>query len=235
MAYRYTVKIDATFMRFDPSDAGFYDKICSEIPSFKAYKEHDKNTRLRIFAWVVCMYDQHTPIMKEVKDLYKRKVYAASLAGISPNKTSGKYKEFAEQILLGIDEGVNDLIVDFISYSSSPDYKQLIAHVTFQDTILKKIISGTADKADQQMFDHSTDKIKELTNLLYGAGDRDEVYEARRALYQQVIVDLTEMRAESVAKRMSNGEGLSDEYNPYEGGYLPDDIKFESDDEDTAQ
>jgi hypothetical protein len=234
MATRFTVNIDATYMRFDPSDVNFYKDICAAIPEFAEYKKLDDGSRLRVFAWIVCMYDQHTPLMKEVKDLYKRKVYAATLTGINPNKATGKYKEYAEKLLLGTDKAFNKLIVSYISSSSSPDYKQLMAHVTMQDTILQKIISGTARKQDQEMFDKSTDTIKKLTNLLYGTGEREEVYEARRALYQQVTVDMTEMRAESIAKRIAGGEGLPDEYNPYEKGYVPDDINFVSDDPEVA-
>ena len=230
MATRFTVNIDATFMRYDPSSPTFFDDICSSLPAFRDYKKMEKAARTRIFAWIVCMYDEGSPLHKEVKDLYKRKVYAANLTGIYTNKLTGKYKEYAENLLLGTDEELNKLIVTYISSSSSPSYKQLMAHVTLQDNVLQKIIADKADKSDQQMFDTSTEKIKELTNLLYGTGEREEVHEARKALYQQVTSDLSEMRAESVAKMIANGEGLPPNFSPYEEGYLPGDITFASDD-----
>ncbi len=183
-----------------------------------------------MFAWIVCMYDERTPLFREVKDMYKRKVYAATIVGIAPNKSTGKYREYAEELLLGTSPALNKLIVTYISSSSSPAYKQLVAHVTLQDYALQKIISGKANEKDQKMFDNSTEKVAELTNLLYGTGEYEEVHEARKALYQQVTSDLSDMRAESIAKMIASGEGLPDGFSPYGDDYLPDDIKFASDD-----
>ena len=235
MPAKYSVDIDPTFLRFDPSSTDFYESISNDIPLFKEYKEHNKMMRLRIFSWIVCMYDMNSPLRREIRDMYKRKVYAATITGIHPNQITGKYKESVEAILLGTDNKVNALIVAFIASFSSPEYMQMIAHVSLQHSIMNKIISGNAKKDDQTMFDTATEKIKGLMNLLYGAGERDEVYEARRALYQQVAADLSDMRPENVAKKMASGEGLPPEWSPYEEGYLPGDINFVSDDVHIAE
>jgi len=130
---------------------------------------------------------------------------------------------------------VNNLIVKFITSFSSPEYTQLMAHVTIQNDMLERIIAGKADKNVQMMFDAATDKIKELTNLIYGTGERDEVYEARRALYKQVAYDLSDMRPESVSRTLVKDGQLPDEWNPYGKGYKPDDIHFKGDNIDIAK
>jgi len=228
------VSIDAQFMRFNPSTLNFHESIRKDIPAFAEYEEHDKQTRTRIFAWIVCMYDMNTPLLKEVKDMYKRKVYAATLVGIAVSSVTGKYEEWAENMILGKDKKINSLVVQFIASFSSPEYMQLQAHVAMQHEIMNKIISGKADKNDQVMFDISIKTVKDITNLLYGSGERDEVLEARRALYQQVAMDLSDLRAENVAMRVANGDGLPSSWNPYEEGYEPGDIHFKGDDPSIA-
>lgn len=234
----FSVEIETSYLKYNPNDHKFLDTIRAEIPAFGEYDSDVIDTdsaKRRIFAWIVIMYDINTPLRREVKDLYKRKVYAGNLCGITPNTQSGKYRECYENIFVGKDKAVNDLIVKFITSFSSPEYTQLIANVTIQADMLEKIISRKADKNVQTMFDLATDKIKELTNLIYGSGERDEVYEARRALYKQVAYDLSDMRAEAVARMYVNDGKLPDEWNPYEPGYAPDDIHFVGDNPNVAK
>ncbi len=234
----FRVDIDATFLRFDPSDPKFNTQICKDISSFAEFKsEHAKAeiTRTKIFAWIVCMYDMNTPLRREIKDLYKRKVYAATLCGMTPHSTTGKYKSWIENILTGQDSKVNNLIVKFIASFASPEYMQLIAHMSMQHNTLDKIVSGKADKNDVQMFDNATDTIKKLAGLLYGSGERDEVYEARRALYKQVAYDLSDMRPESVAQVFVDKGSVNPEWNPYEEGYVPGEVNFVGDDPEIAK
>jgi len=233
-----TYKVDLDFvrykMRFNPNSPQFYHDICKEIPAFSDYKAQIGQMRIRVFTWIVCLYEPNSPLRREVKDLYKRKVYAGNLCGITIHKQTGKYKEWVEDMFIGKDKDVNNIIVKFISSFSSPEYTQLMAHVAMQDTILDKIISGSATRDNQTMFDTSTEKIKSLTNIIYGTGERDEVYEARRALYKQVAYDLSNMRPESVAKAFMEG-GIPDGWNPYEEGYIPGEVHFVGDNIEIAK
>ena len=230
--------VDCAYLKFDPNDSKFYQKITADIPAFAEYESEyatAESTKVRLFSYIVLMYDMNTPLRREIQDLYKRKVYAANLCGIKPNATSGKYREYVENILAGVDRDFNDLIVKYIASFSSPEYKQLMAHVTIQDQMLGKIVANEADKTVQQMFDTATEKVKELTNLLYGSGERDEVYEARRALYKQVAYDLSAMRPEFVARAVADGLGLPDEWNPYGPGYIPGEMHFVGDNPEIAK
>jgi hypothetical protein len=234
----FRVEIETTYLRFNPNDSQFLNKISKEIPAFAKYDSDFARTesgRKRLYAWIVLMYDLHTPLRREVKDYYKRKVYAGSICGISPNVLSGKYRECFEKIFTGLDKDVNDLIVKFITSFHNPEYTQLVAHVAIQESALQKIVSGGADKNTQFMFDAATEKIKSLTNMIYGSGERDEVFEARRALYKQVAYDLSDIRPESVARTMMTEGKLPNEWNPYEKDYEPNDIKFVGDDPNIAK
>jgi len=238
MPDHFNVDIETSYLRFNPNDSQFLNKISKDIPAFAEYDSefaHKDAGKTRLYAWIVIMFDMNTPLRREIKDMYKRKVYAGSLCGITPHAVTGKYRECFENVFVGKDKGVNNLIVKFISSFASPEYKQLVAHAVMQDTMMLKIIAGQAKKDVQELFDRSTDKIKELTNLIYGSGERDEVYEARRALYKQVAYDLSDMRAEDVARTVITDGKLPDEWGPYEDGYQPEDISFVSDNPEDAR
>jgi len=234
MATNFQVDIDHTFLRFKPDHINLVKQMGNDMPAFANYNEHNEITKRKIFAWIICMYDMNTPLRREIKDLYKRKVYAATLCGWKVSTSTGKYIDWVEDILMGTDEKVNNLIVKYISSFSSPEYTQLMGHVAIQHNILNRIISGKATRENQNVFDISIDKIKALTNLLYGTGERDEVYLARKALYRQVSYDLSDTRPEQVAKRIAEGGGIPEEWNPYGEDYKVDDIHFASDDPSIA-
>jgi hypothetical protein len=234
----FHVEVETAYLKYDINHHEFLKNIEAELPAFEKFRKEPfdvDSTRRRLYAWIVIMYDINTPLRREVKDLYKRKVYAGNLCGITPNVQSGKYKGCFEDIFVGKDKAVNDLIVKFITSFSSPEYTQLIANVTIQADMLEKIISRKADTKVQTMFDLATKQIKELTNIIYGSGERDEVYEARRALYKQVAYDLSDMRAEAVARMYVKDGKFPDEWNPYEAGYQPDEMHFVGDDPSVAK
>ena len=236
--FRLSEDIETTYLRFDPNDPYFVTKMKEEIPAFAEYSvEHidTDSARRRVYAWIILMYDINSPLRREIKDMYKRKVYAANLCGIIPNPHSGKYRDCYENIFLWKDKAANDLIVKFVSSFASQEYKQLVAHAAIQDSMMAKIIAGKADKNTQTMFDTATEKIKELMNIIYGSGERDEVYEARRALYKQVAYDLSDMRPEAVSRTMAEDGKLPADWNPYEGDYQPGDINFVGDDISVAE
>jgi hypothetical protein len=234
----FRVDLDTSYLRFDPNSGWFLRNIIKEIPAFGEYESEFARTdagKTRLFAWIVIMYDINTPLRREIKDMYKRKVYAGSLCGITPNALSGKYRDCFENIFVGKDKDVNTLIVKFITSFSSAEYTQLVAHAAIQYSMLEKIVAGKADKGIQEVFDRATDKMKSLEHILYGTGERDEVYEARRALYKQVAYDLSDMRAESVARTIISEGKLPDEWSPYEEGYEPGSIGFIGDDPNVAR
>lgn len=181
------------------------------------------------------MYDLNSPLRREIKDMYKRKVYAASLCGIRPNSASGKFKEWHEDMLSGQDKEINKLIAAYISFFNSPEYKRLIASETLQDNAFMQIIRGNVNKNIRDIFENASEVASNLTRFLFGSGERDEVMEARKALYKQVAYDLSDMRPENVAKMFAEDGKLPDSWNPYEKGYEPDEITFAGDDPDIAR
>lgn len=234
----FRVDVDDSRLRFSPNDSKFLVKLQGEIPAFAQYESEFVQTdsaKRRIFSWIIIMYDPYSPLRREILDLYQRKVYAANICGIKPHAVSGKFRDYVEKILVGEDKDINNLIVKFIASFSSPEYTQLMAHVSIQHDMLERIIARKADKNVQALFDAATEKIKELTNLLYGTGERDEVYEARRALYKQVAYDLSDMRPEKVARTIIEEGDLPPEWSPYGDEYKLGDIHFVGDDPEMAR
>jgi hypothetical protein len=230
------IDFDGSMLRFDPNDPNFVQDLEGDIPAFKEFQIPEiksDDMRRRLFTWIVIMYDLHTPLRTEIKSLYDRKTFAGSIVGFRVKLKTGQYAPWIEEMFLGKRSEVNDLVVKYISSFASPEYQQLMAHAENQQVLLKAVLSGASKKETLEQIDKSAAVISKLTNFLYGSGDRDEVYEARRALYKQVAIDLGNMKPESVAKAIEEG-GLDDEFNPYEDGYMPGDINFVGDDESIA-
>ena len=230
MATNYSVDIDHSRLRFKPDHNSLVKLMGDDMPAFAAYNSHEGAPKRKLFAWIVCMYDMHSPLRREIRDLYKRKVYAATLCGFFPRKKGERYDEWIEKFLVGQDEEINELIVTYITSFHSAEYDQLIAHMSIQHSAFDRIIAGETSKENQTVFDISTNKIKDMTRLLYDSGDIDEVLLARKALYKQAAYDLSDMRPENLARKMADGEGLPEGFNPHEEDYLPDDISFVGDD-----
>lgn len=235
MATTFKIDIDHSRLRFRPDTKNIVEKMEADMPAFAAYKSQGETRKQKLYAWIICMYDLHTPLRREIKDYHKRKVYAATLCYIRPTKGTGKYSDWAEKFLTGQDLEVNKLIVAYITSFHSTEYQQLVASMAIQHNALSKIISGDTSKESQAVFDISTNKIKDMTRILYHSGDIDEVLLARKALYKQVSYDLADMRPENVARGMADGDGLPDGFSPHGPDYMPDDIRFIGDDPDIAE
>jgi len=225
---RKKIQLETSKLSYDPNSPTFIKDLEKTFISFKEYKE-EANLRYKVFAWIVLMYDVQSPMRILAKDYYERKVKCAMSIGLNPSKKTGEYKEAIENILLGKNEDVNRLIVEYITSFSSPEYTQLVGLWVVQRHVLSDLMEGKYDDKTTRVLDSVANQISNLTKKIYHSGDKIETELARRALYYQAGEDLNKLRPEAIASMLAD-DGLPDSWGIYEDGYIPDKIKFAGDD-----
>jgi len=219
-------KSDYTFKNvlYDPSADGFL----SSIQSIKEFSEYNGGLpKKKLFTWIVVMFDLESPLRKTISNFYERKKEAAIVAGWATKK-NGEFDSDVTDVLLGADEAANKLIVAYLVQFSMPEYIQLIAYLNMSYAITREVMSNQFDKDTAKNLDYITDRIRLLTNAVYGSGQTDEVMAARKALYEMAEKERLKLNPESIVKMMVEEGGLPDTMNPY-GKHKPDKIKFVSD------
>lgn len=209
---------------YHPSADGFLTSI-QDIKEFKDYS--GALPKKKLFTWIVVMYDLESPLRKTIANYYERKKLAAEVAGWE-TMMNGEFAENVTNLLTGADESANTLVVAYLLQFSMPEYVQLIAFLNMSYAITREIMNNQFDKDTDKTFDRLTERIKSLTNEVFGSGQFDEVMAARKALYEMAEKERLKLTPENVVKMITNEGGLPESMNPY-NGYKPDKIKYVSD------
>ena len=208
-------------MLFNPNDNDLVEKL-------SVYGEFSKNEtdygldRLKLFRYIIMMYDMLSPMRLEYPDFWERKKVSALNAGFKVNK-KGYFDEIIEKMLLGENELVNQAANKYIMLHGIPEYAALSA---YQAALYFETLKTQRGSVTPNIL-HNTEflrmKIRELTDLLYGGS---ETINAKRALYSGIEKDRFPL-PDDVVKRFNEGDKLED-YNPY-GNYEVEPIKFMGD------
>ena len=219
-------EIDSSKLLFDIKSSDFVDKLKEKIPEFASYK--GKIPEKKVFSWIVLMYDLNSPFWRDVGDYYERKRVIADLLEFPQKK--GKWTDDAESILLGENEEVNAMIVEYIARFGMPEIYQLVAHLSLLSSETRKTISFKGDKNSIQIITATGEEIRRLTRVVFHSGDYDEITSARNALYAKAEKERLKLRPEDVVRLISEEGELPSEFNPY-GDYKIEKSKFIGDEE----
>lgn len=207
----------------------FEDKFLTNIQSIREFGNYQgKLPKKKLFTWIVVMYDLNSPLRKTITNYYERKKLAAEVAGWTTNR-NGEFDEDVNSVLLGTDKQVNSLIVSYLVQFSMPEYLQLVAYLNMSYTMARDAMENLFEKDTAKTLDFITDKVKSLTNAIYGSGQYDEVMAARKALYEMAEKERIKLNPESIVKLITEEGGLPKEFNPYGSTYKPDKITFHGD------
>lgn len=221
---------------FNPSAPKFLTNIHS-IPAFKSYD--GKLPKSKVFAWIVMMYDLNSPMRRTITNYYDRKRMCAELAGWETGK-NGEFTEDVTKMLIG-DARVRDnfsetvvaiysLVTEYVALFGMPEYTQLIAYLNMQHQIVREAMTNTFDRDAPKTLDFVTEKIKVLTNEVFGSGQTTEVMKARQALYNMAEKERIRLNPENIVKIITEEGELPKEFNPY-GDYKPEKIVFAGDEQ----
>jgi len=219
---------------FNPREHKLVENIEEAIPTFKAFtKIKDKK---KLYAWIVCVYDMRSPLRLGMGNYYERKRVCAEIVGWDRDSV-GHFPKEIERYILGMDKVVNSLIANYLASFNLPQFTQLVAYLEMQYKITQDILSGKIESTTAKTLDFITDKITELTRHIYGSGEVDEVMEARKSLYAIAEKERMKLNVESVVEYIRDKGKLPDDFNPYGDDYMPENLKFISDEgeeEDTV-
>ena len=208
----------------NPYKPRFLKSIQEELPTFKAF-ENDKVVlgKKRVFTWIVFMFDPSSPWHVEVTKYYDRKRESAIEAGF--DLVGGKFEEPVENMLLGQNNDVNELVASFISRFANPEYTQLINLLQLQYHLTRDMMRGKYDQNTTKVLNFITEDINRLTRNLYGSGDVDELLEVRKALYKEAEGQRVRLNPENVVALIDENGGLPKDFNPY-GDYEVNELRF---------
>ena len=193
---------------YNPLSDNLKDEMSPKLSSIKEYKGAKNKISINsILKYLILMYDVQSPMHRETKEYYQRKRECARTAGF-PIKDDGKWRDDAVAILIGENEWFNSLVVKYLALLALPEYTQLIVYLELLSRRTKKVFDGEDDDKTHTIINALTEKIKELTNKIFGSGETDEIQQARRALYEQGEEDRVRMRPEDIINLMNETGGL---------------------------
>ena len=202
------------------------------IPEFKEYS--GKIPKTKLFQYIILMYDENSSMWRSFPAYFTRKFQVARLVGF-PTGKDGKYSKQISEMLIGLNKDVNNLAVRYIAEFARVEYTHLVALSIILDTETRKLLSGDIDKNADVILDRVTQKIGELTRVIFNSGDYDEISFVRQALYSQAEKDKLMFRPEAIAELLAQGLDLPDDFNPYGNGYKPEKMRFAGDNIDSAE
>lgn len=223
--------LDISRLQFDISKKDFVRTIKFHLSAFKEYKGYLEPRET--FRYVVLMYDPGSDLWRNESNYIKRKYVAAKLAGFAPNIKTGKFTQKVTNAILGQDEEVNKIIVSYISSFGFPELVELHGMLLVQENLLRDMINGDIDNQMDRTMSRVSDRIRELTRILFHSGEKDELIKMRKELYENVKKE--EMPTpEYVANLLADTGDVPDDWNPY-GNYKVEEMHFLGDDKKIAE
>lgn len=216
--------IDGSRFLYDPTAKDLVKKLQTAIPEFTNYK--GKIPQLKVYQYIILLYDPSSPLWRNVLDYYVRKSTCAEMVGFP--RTKGQWSKEAEAILIGEDSEVNDMIVAYIAQLGMVEMYQLVAYLSLLSSETRKAIDYKGDKNSIDIITKTGDKIRDLLKVVFRSGDYDEIAQVRKALYSRLEKERLRIRPEEVVSMISEEGGLPQEFNPY-GNYQVEKSKFVGD------
>ena len=208
--------LDTSKLRYNPKSKNFIKQLCDDIPEFNAYSGHHskKPPRDKLFGYIAVLYDINSSMGYEVLDYYDKKSEVAEMFDF-PKQDNGDWEKYVEEMLLGQNKEVNELIAVFIAQFGSPEYIQKIAYTEMLRRETVNALSQKAGKDTLQNIDKLTANLKGVDRVLYQSGKKDELTEARNALYAKAVKDRVKIRPEDIVEILEKEGDLPPEFDQY--------------------
>lgn len=220
---------------FDLSRCLFNPNSSTLLKDAEKYPEFSKElsyrmSRKAVITYIVLMFDQMSPLRKEVRSLPARKGVSAQMAGFKTDK-NGRFEPHVEKVLEGRNQDVNAMIVKYLVLQNSPKFVQLIAYESLYFYEIAKIQNGAYGKTIDviRSVDSLASSIDRLTEEVVGGSGEAEPILA--AIYQEVTKDLN-ISPEAISNYISECGDVPSDWNPYneyreKDGKLVDEYKVD--------
>ena len=212
-------KIDYTGCIINPEKKEDIERLKANYDEF-LYENNVLTPDDKIIKYIVLNYDMNSPLRGLYTNFYERKNKAAVLAGFIKSDKR-RYPEEVEDVLIGMNDEVNSMIVRYIIMHGSPDITAYVAYNQILESELKKSLS--ADSYESKDLKATRDNInavtKELNELHYKIFGGTEGQKLKDQLYKTLEDDRLRIRPEHIAKDLASDKYEVD-VDPYDIGEL---------------
>lgn len=234
-------KLDCSKMMIDPQHPQLVNFLESNIPKLKAIKTKYKTkvfTKNMVYRYMLLLYDKNSEI-QSMQNLswFGKKYEACGYAGFKLSKnTTGKprFDKMVDEMVMGKNKSVNDMIVEFIAWSCSQQWRynifleESMLNLS-RDALGRKITKASASQDYMKLYRDSVSTINEMAH----------VFEETEDFYDRFYYKIAEARGavtpEDYATALANGDKFEEDcpYGvKYSREHVLDRISFLGDDEE---
>lgn len=218
-------EINSEKLLFDINATDLVEQFTKRFPEFEEYK--GKVDPIKVIQYIILLADMGSDLRIEKPDYFQRKYTAAHIVKFPMTK-----KEFApeaEDIIIGENDIVNQVMVAYIASYGLPNYSLLMAFTALMSYETQKIFAGKATKDSQKIVDNASDRIQSLTRDFFKTGNVDESSKIQQQLYARVEKERMRLRPEQIVKVLEQTGSLPEGFSPYGDDYtisLTNDLQF---------
>ena len=110
--------INTKVLLYNPFDKDTALKLADKYEEFN-FSFTNLTDKRKIVAYIILMYDLHSPLRVDIHDLFERKRAAVQLGGFKAGD-GGYFEKKVEGAILGEDPKVNDAIIRYLTFFSNP-------------------------------------------------------------------------------------------------------------------
>lgn len=177
------------------------------IPEF--HYKHPKVKTNELLKYIIYVYDKNSPFRVRIKEIDKRKVYAALEAGLI--KDIQDIPKHVTEILNNKIVQINQMIVEYVRQFHEHKFAYLIGLEHLYYSQMKVIMDGGGDSVKTKEF-QTTEKLLDQVVSDILAGERDA--EIKKDLHEIVVFKKIELRPEDIAKMLlENRRFKAEQYN----------------------
>lgn len=185
--------LDLTNYLYNPTDNKALRRLINRFEEF----QQDAGINIsKIIVYIILMYDLNSELRRIYADYFTRKREAAIMAGFNINR-HGRFSESIEEMLLGENDKVNDMIVRYAMLFNNPDYISLVAYT---EMLIKETKISLGKEYNKDTINNITKLNKEIKilmiNIFGGSPHRNLI----KALYRTMEREKLRYRPELIAK-----------------------------------
>ncbi len=175
--------------------------LISALEKFPEFKVHISKhiSRATVIRYIIMMYDFNTEMPEYFPDYMVRKREVARISGFKL-RDGDRFREEVEDILIGENQQVNDMIVRYVKLFENPDY---VTYVSYWSMLNAEVVKSLAanDAKEVKIIRENIDKLRqtigELSREIFKGDDSKSL---RRALYRGMERDKLGIRPEEKAE-----------------------------------
>lgn len=232
--------LDCSRMIIHPRHQQLISFLEESIPSIKKinikFKERVFN-KTSVYRYVLLQYDPKSEIQSMHQlDWFAKKYQSVGYAGFKLKKGNDGHARFDKDVndmVFGKNKGVNDLIVEFISWMNNNQWQYLVflkesMNGFVRDALGRKINKHKSSQEYMKLFQDSVRVADELAHI------SEETDDFVSRFYYKIEQSRMAVRPEDYAKAIAEGDDFRSD-NAYGVNYVIDQIKFLGEDEDKIE